>query len=204
MKFFGKSLFALVLGACVGAPVQAATFNGDMVDAFVNHGIETDFTALGGCQFYENLGVVIGAGVEVGAANDVGGGCNGGIAADIDGTGLLTLTPSDAGSGDYRWAEIIFNGFDQVITGVSLVTNDLFTLSGVGDVIPTPDISFTASSVRILFDPVGLSVFDVTPATGGVTSFQIQTGPAVVPLPASLPLMLAGLAGLVAVRRRKN
>lgn len=196
---------AAALAAVFPLASQAATLNGDVIDLSVTHGIETSYTALGGCQFYAATGA-IGAGVEVGAANDVGGGCSGGIAVDIDGDGLMTLTPADTGAGDYRWAEILISGFDQVIAGVSLVSNDLFTLSGTGSVIPDPIISFTDSTIRILFDPAGAGIFDVTPATGGTTRFQIalRDGPAPIPLPASLPLLLAGLGGIGLMRRARR
>lgn len=196
-------LIAAVASCSFWAGMAAATtLTGQVVDATVRHGIGSSAYE-SECQTYQNLGVAIGSGVEVGATNDTGGGCGGGIAADIDGTtNILTLTPADTGFGDYAWVEVVFSGFTIPITGVSLITNDLFTLAGFGNIIPDPQIVFTASSISILFDPAGSEIFDVTPVTGGVTSFQIETARAV-PVPGTLPLMFGGLVALALARRRE-
>jgi hypothetical protein len=151
-----------------------------------------------------NNGVAIGAGFEIGAANDVGGSCSGGIAVDIDGDALtISLDNADNGFGDYTWVLIEITGFDQAITGVSLISNGVFTLAGTGSVIPDPIITFTAWSISILFDPAGFAIFDVTPDTGELTVFSITVSEVTVPEPATLALLGLGLAGLGVARRRK-
>ena len=98
------------------------------------------------------------------------------------------------------------------------VTATLFDLSGLGiDVMAGSEYAFRLTSPRVLENGVNLyairtaifsdfytdgAYFVGTSFTGGDAAFKISVAP--IPLPAGLWLMLGGMAGLLALRRKSK
>ena len=143
-------------------------------------------------------------------AGDYDAECVGAFTVDID-TTAQTITLTGFEHGNYE------EGFLE-ITGISEVTiTSLSTLSFAGlfdpdfygepassGAIPTPQLSFTSNSIKILFSAFGESPPQFTyDGDGGKAVFQYNST-AAVPEPGAWALMILGFAGAgVALRRRR-
>ena len=108
-------------------------------------------------------------------------------------------------------ARLFINGVEQIVTATS-GTGNAFTYANangaIGQVPPTPNngVAFTRTSFDGLIDDVGvwnraLTEQEIQMLFDGVDPLG-STGPAPVPLPASLPALLTGAMILVGLRRR--
>lgn len=117
---------------------------------------------------------------------------------------LPSSTPDDDGAGGSITFTLL-SGSDFILTGFSAIDDASFSASTVGDgtlgSISMPDDSDTGS---VQFASSVLSVGDSFTlhysGSGAFDSLVLQA----VPVPASLPLLMAGVGGLVAMRRRSS
>lgn len=202
MKFLASSFLAAVAAI---APFQAgASLLGDSVNLAAYHAFGTPIS--GSCLTLQATRA-IGAGPELTLADTVSGGCSGAIGIDIDGsTGLLTLFAINGfavGAGNYEFGTVTISGFDDAISGLSLVAdNGLFTSAdpfGTGAIVPSPVLAFTASSLQIDFSAPGV---EFVLRDGGSMSFQITQ--ATVPEPGTLALVAAAVLAAGAATRRRS
>ena len=124
----------------------------------------------------------IGAGVEFT-------GINGFINFDF-GADTLTLT-SNANVGWSGFGNYVFSGFDEVITNLSIGSNAGFS----GDLIST--FSFTSDSITLDMN-LGSAL------VGAALVYNITNNAVDVPEPSTLALFGTALAGLAALRRRRQ
>lgn len=165
---------AVVLG--LGSVAGAATMDGDSVNVEMS-------TVFLGSQGLQNS--IVGAGSEgnyysnqfydFDDATDTFS-----ISSTSTFCGMTSCSPDDTVS----WALTSLD-FGGPLTGVSILLN------GIGATIS----SFTADSVFFSWANVGIP-------QGTYLTLKFET--AAVPLPASLPLLMAGVAGLAALRRRRK
>jgi len=172
-----KKLIAAATAAVIGlgSMAGAATMNGDSVNVEMS-------TVLGGSQGLQNS--IVGAGVE--------GNYYGNQFFDFDdatdsfsissGSNYCGMT-SCAFTDKVSWALTSLD-FGGPLTGIS------FLLNNIGATID----SFTADAVYFSWDNVNIP-------QGTYLTLKFET--AAVPLPASLPLLMVGIAGLAALRRRR-
>lgn len=136
-------------------------------------------------------------------------GWSGYATTDLTVDGLITLSGDGGAEGldDYDLftvtiSNIVFDRSGEKVSGVSLIIDDLMS-SRWGFPVPAPTIGWTADSVTISYDATGYGdVSDFVLQDFESSTFQINT--AIVPLPATLPLLLAGLAGLGYLGRRRR
>lgn len=172
---------ALLSLLALGAAAEAATLAGDIVTVNISTGFGTDL----GTQI-----VPVGAGVDATFFGSQNLDFNAGVDGDIFSiTSLRSFCgwSSCEGSGDIVTFTLTSLDFGVPLLGVNI-------LSGIGGAFVS---SFTPDSV----------VFQWTEAnipSGTYFTAQFVTGPAPIPLPASLPLLAIGLAGLAALRSRRK
>lgn len=158
-----------------------------------------------GALIYESLNQTIGKGYELDSQHFVenpSGWSGGEVWMDYNpDSNLLTLNSQDGmdfSTFDAWISDIIFDTANEMITGVSLVSNNLVTPTLV------PALSFTDSSLHINYTRNEFFNF-----TGGSATFQIQTGqvfaaPVNIPAPSSVVLIALGMAGLVLMQRQQS
>ncbi len=189
--------------------------------------VSLDLPDLGGePRILEALDEDVAGVVDLSDENEVSNpsGWSGHVDVGLDETGIVTVTgQTPDGFGDYDVAiidisNIEFSG-EEEITGFIAGQSEGLLLTSFGGDLLAPALSFTEDSVRIAFDTSGAGeVSDFEFADGGESTFQIitesgetltaattaQVGTVTaVPVPASLPLVLAGMAALGLVSRRR-
>jgi hypothetical protein len=146
-------------------------------------------------------GQAVGAGAELGAGAMVGNpsGWDGGeVWIDLDPVAqTLTLTSQDLFDFENFTALISNIKFDknEVVTGLSLVSNDL-----TEDVAVDPVLTFTGNSLRIVYDTPDGFYFT---GRSAVFQYTTQERAADVPEPGSLALLALG-GGALGLRRRRQ
>ena len=167
---------------------------------------ESDLPRYGGSGplVYQNLGAVIGSGVELDISHFLSNPTPwwaGSVTANLDPlTSLLILTSQSINPFQTFTAtlnNIIFSNPGEVITGVSLVSGNL-TNTGI-----TPSISFTENSLLISYAVPNVAAGDLFFFTGSDAIFQITTGISAIPEPGSM-LAIAGLLGAGTLLRNRR
>lgn len=208
MVQLNKLIWAVGVAAAVLAP-KWATAEPTSGDFLAEHG----FYSLGSCRTLAATGRAIGAGPELTLADSTLGGCYGALGMDWNpSTGVLTVNGVEgvsAGSTGANYpfislsiSNLLFSMGEQ-ITGISLVSQDLFTTVNNTDRFdPAPALSFTANSIDIdWLVTSGNDSLQMSIRQGGIATFQITTD-AVIPEPSSLLLVGGALLALNSLRRR--
>lgn len=131
--------------------------------------------------------------------------------AVFQGASLFDISPADEGSPDSTTGSAFgspfefVNGFNFVPTGTVAVTySGAVNLKGapaVGDLFTTMTLDFTGLTGGGFS---GSSVYTTDMDTLLVPNDLVAVEPSVIPLPAGLPLLLAGLSGLALIRRKRT
>lgn len=182
-------LVATAIAALAVVPASAATFTAEngVAPAACNTATSTGAFATGQVITYAPVG------------------CQGGYNVFLDTTAkTITLISAVAPFGDYRFSEFTITG----ITGTTITSLSAITTAGLFNTVnnPAPSLalSFTGSSVGILFGTRSDStpIFDFDTSGDGRAVFSYTS--AVVPEPANWAMLIAGfgLVGAVARRRR--
>ena len=166
---------------------------------------ESDLPYMGtaGPLVYEQLGVAVGTGVELGSSpivsnpSEWGGGV---VYLDLDpATNILTLTSQDAWNFQ-TFKATLTNISGATVDGITLLTNNLTTANSDGSPV-TPIVSFTGDSLTVLYDIESAADPDSSfYFTGGTATFQVAVSE--VPEPATYAMWLGGLTLVVAAVRR--
>lgn len=193
---FGSLLALAALCVTLAAPSAIAGPLGGSTATIATDVGGTTTVGSGPCKSGDAVSVV-GAGVELGAANYTGR-CFGLVAVDVSDNQFVVTGLRESGVGDYRWMTLVmdFAGAGP-ITGVLLVSQGLFR----GDADdPAPSISFDADTISVTWDSTasGPSIFKLQ--TDGSAVFSVTTR-GTVPEPASTALVGLGLAAF-GLRRR--
>ena len=177
------AIFGVLAIACLlGAPLNAATLNGATMSAVY---LYPDSSTT-----YPNATptgpFVVGAGVEgvISVENVTN------IGLDFSGSQLLVNMATVLANP--VWNDVGFNGFKVSLLSLGLTITDFALVRSTFGPITT---SFTATDLFVSWS--GAAYHD-----GDTAVFSI--GVSAVPLPAGLPLLLAGLGGLALVARRKS
>jgi hypothetical protein len=132
--------------------------------------------------------------------------CEGGFTVALD-TAAQTITLTNiVGSdfGNYEYAQLEITGISEVtITSLSTLQYlPIFDPSALSfaTLTPAPQLSFTGSSILIVFDTVGSGQFNFG-GDGGQAIFAYNSG--AVPEPASWAMMIAGFGLVGAAMRRR-
>lgn len=197
----------LALVAVLLSPMAA---NADLIGADIDITAENGFSSGSSiCKTGAALGVTVGGGDELAAA-DWTGGCVGYYSADVTGSQII-LTGIE--SGNYSFASF----FIQVLSGPSIagVTFDGYTPNFFGDFYPNndsnflPTISFGSDFISIVwdtFDDASQFLFNGPENVGqepfGSAFFSVST--ASVPEPGTIGLLGIGLAAIGIARRRRK
>jgi hypothetical protein len=187
-----KQSLARALGACLVAagaasPALAADLTGKTVD--IGWGYPNTST------LFASNSVVVGPGPEIVCA---GGGAGSGLctgfidAAHIDiGADTLSLTIDQ---GSVPWSGAAFNGYE--FTGLSAGG------AWSGYSLSTDFAGLDSSRISFTPDAVFVNMQGITPATGESFTITLQT--AAVPEPANAAMLLAGVAALGGLLRRRQ
>lgn len=173
---------AAVALLALGAAAQAATLAGDTVSVNLSTGFGGDFGTLSP--------VLVGAGVDANYFGNQDLDFNDGVDGDIfsiTSLGSFCGMSTCEGSGDIVTFTLTSLDFGGALLGVNILTS-------IGGAIVS---SFTADSVTFQWT-------EATISAGTYFTAQFVTGPSPIPLPASLPLLAIGLAGLAALRSRRK
>ncbi|MGY6635193.1 MAG: VPLPA-CTERM sorting domain-containing protein [Alkalilacustris sp.] len=219
---------ALLTAVLAGLVALAAPQTGHAAVVSADLRAEFGFEDLGlpDAVVLERLGAPAGPGVQLGLDDRIFNPFDfAGIATvGLDTGGLITLTglpelalidPDNPQLGEALFADynralfqldnITVAGGAPIVGVTPVLTGLLDPDTEVGRIEPV--ISFTATSVQILFATGGDGPeFDFAFLDGGVSSFQLEfaTPPGVIPLPATGWLLLGALGSLVLVRRRRG
>ena len=165
----------------LGATAEASTLDGDTVSVNLSTGLGGDF----GTEV-----VLVGAGVDANYFSNQDLDFNSGVDGDIfsiTSLGNYCGMSTCAGSGDIVTFTLTSLDFGEPLVGVNILTS-------IGGATVT---SLTSDSVT--FEWTEAAIPDGTYFTA-----QFITGPSPIPLPASMPLLAIGLAGLAALRSRRK
>ena len=172
---------AAVALLALGAAAEAATLAGDTVSVNLSTGFLGDL----GTQ-----SVLVGAGVDATYFGNQDLDFDDGVDGDIFSiTSLFNFCGMStcAGSGDIVTFTLTSLDFGVPLLGVNILTS-------IGGAIVS---SFTSDSVTFQWTEASIP-------QGTYFTAQFVTGPSPIPLPASLPLLAIGLAGLAALRSRRK
>lgn len=189
---------AAVLGACAAANAATITARsgfGDLSGGFSS------------CKDGDNVAAF--ATGNVLDASHITLGCVGWFSVDID-TTAQTITLTGRQHGNYESGFLEITGITELtITSLSTVSHaglfdpDYYGSPSLYGAVPTPQLSFTGSSLRIAFSAFGASPPQFTyDGDGGTAVFAYNTTP--VPEPETYAMMLAGLGVLGGLARRRK
>lgn len=181
---FNKVTFAaaLSLAAFTSAPLAAATLVGETVGIDYIFGPDENSVLVDD----GNGNFVVGAGAETSYF--------GNLEVDVSGNQLTINSLRDA---DFQSVEA-FNGLR--ISDVLGAFGDFLSISLVSSDFIAPLLSFDAENLYVNFAGSGFT----EQGEQVVINFTVADSVAAVPLPASLPLLLAGVGGFAALRRRRK
>lgn len=187
-----KCVLLAAASYCLAAtPAMAATF-------VAEHGISSD-----ACNSASSVGpFTTGQVITYNSA-----GCQGGYSVFLDTVAqTITFTTAQAPFADYRFSEFTITGITETaITSLNALQVDpLFNTAS--NPAPTPQLSFTDSSIRIFFGERSFNapIFDFS-TNGGQAVFAYNAMSSAVPEPSTWAMLLLGFGALgFAMRRRRE